>query len=204
MRLVKYILFIIVIVLINFFIVKHFSVDKETALLEQHINEAYEDLTLLERLSNKRIEYLIIHCTYTTPETSWGKGNIFVLNLYRFFRLPKPQGRGWDRNGYHFVVTRDGVERVLTPLDDDAYLEDSEIVYGAAGYNSNSINIALEGGAAYKSGKLIDYDNFTQAQVRTMRNTIAWYKMRFPWIKVVPHSAVARKTCPVIQMNRLH
>lgn len=163
-------------------------------LLISHADEAYEDLTLADA-SPQKIEYLIVHCSWTDPKYHWSADR-----LRGFFKNEKK----WTRYGYHEYILYSGFTETLTPIDEDEYLSPDELTYNASGYNSKSIAICLEGGGEYRNGKMYDKLNFSLQQRTALKQRIEFYRCRYPNIKVIPHNLVNKsKSCPIIDIEKL-
>lgn len=173
--------------------------DIESSILKQHAEEVYENTTYAD-YTPKRIKYLIVHCSATDPKYPWS-----IEKLKQFFTNPKPKGNGWDKYGYHWYITQNGIPQEMTNLDCDDYIQYSELTNNATGYNSTSIAICLEGGSHLVNKKLIDQDNFTVKQKESLSHLIAYYKSKYPWIEVIPHRSVSTtgKSCPVLNLDNI-
>lgn len=161
-----------------------------------------EDLALLPdstsdvKYKPKLIKGIIIHCDFTRegvfPKKQW------YINE---FNIKYP---GYNMVGYHQVVSN-GYIIELKKLNNDKYLQQNEIVWGATGYNSNYIHIAYSGGAAKytKNGKLVNKDTRTIYQDTTLRNIVNHWRKIIPNLQVLPHSQVnnSGKTCPNFKVN---
>ena len=161
-----------------------------------------EDLALLPdstsdvKYKPKLIKGIIIHCDFTRegmfPKKPW------YINE---FKIKYP---GYNMVGYHQVVSN-GYIIELKKLNNDKYLQQNEIVWGATGYNSNYIHIAYSGGAEKytKNGKLINKDTRTIYQDTTLKNIVNYWKTIIPNLEVLPHSQVNTKgkTCPNFKVN---
>jgi len=66
-------------------------------------------------------------------------------------------GRGWDRKGYADMLKRGGKIVNVTPYDDDDWISNKEMTWGASGINAISRHIVLEGGrGAHKEDCFFD------------------------------------------------
>ena len=115
-------------------------------------------------MSKRTINYIAVHCT-ASPQ-GWG-----VKELQQVFKQ-----RGFQRPGYHYVVTADGVVHALQP--------EELISNGVKGYNSETINVAYVGGID-KSGKGVD--NRTDAQRSSLRKLLGELRSRYPKAKIQGH-----------------
>ena len=116
----------------------------------------------------RRIDWIILHCTATAPTVK----HQTILNGWR--------ARGWDKNGYHWLVDDNGLA---------ARLQDDEIISnGVFGHNNNSINVCYIGGIL--NGKATD--TRTEAQKGTLRVILEDYKKKYPKAKIVGHRDFSR------------
>jgi N-acetyl-anhydromuramyl-L-alanine amidase AmpD len=139
------------------------------------------------RLKPEQVEYLVVHCSATTPDMDIG-----VAEIDRWHRQ-----RGWLKVGYHYVIRRDGTVETGRRLD--------EVGAHAQGVNEKSIGICLVGGARRegRSRKLIDDPNFTPAQWAALKTLLTTLKGAYPKAVVVGHrDLTARKTCPTFDAGR--
>ena len=79
----------------------------------------------------RKIEEIIIHCSYTPPSMDVGASTIRDWHV---------NGNGWDDIGYHFVIRREGSIETGRPVE----------IQGAHvyGHNANSIGVCMIGGMA--------------------------------------------------------
>ena len=75
----------------------------------------------------RTIEYIVIHCTATSPSAK-------VSGILRYWKEEK----GWKSPGYHRIINADGEVVKLSNFDN--------ITNGVKGYNHNSIHISYIGG----------------------------------------------------------
>lgn len=167
-----------------------------------------------------KLKYYVIHCADTPPgmEVTKGmleewhmgpndqvdgtvkyKGKIYrsrkslpneFLNGYSIAYL---RGRGWNRLGYSELIHRNGKREVITPYNEDAFVENDEMTWGVAGYNAVSRHIMLAGG----KGQLNRFsDHFTQDQEATLLQCIKRTILHHPDITIVGHNQLAVKRCP--------
>ena len=136
----------------------------------------------------KQLKHLFIHCT-ATPEGKHFTGD----DVIRWHTAPKPVGRGWSRPGYRLVIRLDGTIDRLVKVNDNAWVESSEITNGASGYNSNSHHICYVGGC---DKDMKPKDTRTPAQRKALLEIVQWYIKNVPGIKILGHNEVAAKACP--------
>ena len=111
----------------------------------------------------RQIKWIVLHCTA-------GNQNQTIESIKSWWRQ-----LGWKKYGYHHLITPDGVDHHLTPID--------QISNGVAGYNAHSIHISYTGGI--KDGK--PFDNRTNEQKATMKKLVQKYMKAFPEAKVLGH-----------------
>ena len=119
--------------------------------------------------TRKKTEYIVIHCSATKPEMDIGAAEIDVWH----------RERGFDKIGYHDVIRRDGRTEEGRGSD--------EIGAHVQGYNSISIGICLIGGVDKKNRP---ENNFTEAQFKSLRRLLKFYKAKYPKAKIVVHNAL--------------
>lgn len=153
---------------------------------------------------NKNGTYTFLGKTY--------KSKVELTN--QFLRLPSgivvkasnTNGRGWTQRGYSDMITQKGELLNLTPYDFDAVIDSNEITNGAAGYNSNSRHVVLNGGWS-KDGKFRNGLDANGVLLKpelvytddTLHKLIEYIKMQkeiVPTVVVVGHNELANKNCP--------
>lgn len=173
---------------------------------------------------------ICIHCTDTPPNMlvskstldRWHKGprdvvdGVIFLGKKYMTREDLPDiklggipiielhGRGWTRYGYRLIIHRDGTKEILTPDNDDNYISNDEMTWGAKGINSETAHIVLEGGwkeengKYVKSGKFDFFDVFTDAQYWTLELYLKETLGDHISLEVLGHYQVpgSGKTCP--------
>lgn len=129
----------------------------------------------------RKVDHIVIHCS----DSPNGRDDR-AADIRRWHTDPKPRGRGWHVPGYHFVVCVDGAAEALVPLDEDQYIQPSEIANGVRGYNASSIHVCL-----------IGTDKFTQPQWGTLRRLLAHLEFKHPDAVLVGHRDLdPHKDCP--------
>lgn len=119
----------------------------------------------------RRTDFIVIHCSATSPHSDIGADEIKLWHT-----RPKPDGNGWSSIGYHEVIRRDGtIEFGRHPDAIGAHVR---------GQNARSIGICLVGG--------IDADgnpenNFTEEQFDSLRASVAHKQRAYPFARVVGH-----------------
>ncbi len=125
--------------------------------------------------TRKRTDWLIVHCSATTPAM-----NIGAKEIDQWHRR-----RGWLGIGYHFVIRRDGtVEKGREITEVGAHVE---------GYNSSSIGICLVGGVNDTDNP---ENNFTPEQFVSLEKLLRDVIAEYPTAKITGHRRFAKKACP--------
>ena len=141
----------------------------------------------------REINEIIIHCTATNPRWLVNENvSDVVKEIRRWHTDPKPHGRGWSDIGYHFVIHRNGQVGRGRPVE--------RIGAHTRGKNRNSIGIALVGG---RGGCADDsfFDNFTEEQLSSLKELIAYQKDKYGELKVSGHNEYANKACPCFNVH---
>ena len=103
------------------------------------------------------------------------------------------KGRGWDRLGYSEVIHRNGTNEIVTPFDEDQFVESDEMTWGASGFNAVSRHLMLVGG----KGELMSFgDHFTEDQETMLLQRIKRMILHHPDITIVGHNQLSIKKCP--------
>ena len=120
-------------------------------------------------LLNKKIEFLVVHCSDTPNNQNLSANDIHKMHL----------GFGWDGIGYHKVINRSGK------------IEDGRPEYWVGAHVKGKNNISL--GVC-----LIGKDYFTKRQFRSLERVLKKWKKTYPYAKVVGHrdTGKTKKTCP--------
>lgn len=124
----------------------------------------------------RRIKFIAIHCTATSPITS-------IASIMRYWREVK----GWKYPGYHFIIKADGEVVPLLPID--------AVSNGVRGFNHATINIAYIGGIGADKKAL---DTRTPEQIQSMLELLRKLVSQYPDSKIMGHRQfphVAKK-CP--------
>jgi N-acetyl-anhydromuramyl-L-alanine amidase AmpD len=115
----------------------------------------------------KTTDFLVVHCSATTPSMNWGRAEIDKAH----------RARGFSAIGYHYVVRRDGTVETGRPVDAvGAHVE---------GFNGRSVGVCLIGGVA-SDGKTPE-NNFTPAQFKALGLTLDHLRQAFPLARIVGH-----------------
>ncbi len=130
----------------------------------------------------RKIKYIVIHCTATSTNTS-------VESLKRYWKEVK----GWGETvGYHYLIKADG--EVVQLLDES---KNSNGVYA---HNSECINISYIGGVD-KDG--MPKDNRTTRQQAAMFGKIIELTHKYPNAEVLGHRDFpnVHKACPCFDVK---
>ena len=130
----------------------------------------------------RNINYLVVHCTATSQDTS-------VMQIINYWRNVLK----WENNGYHYVIDKLGKIHNITPID--------LVANGVKNFNKNSIHISFIGGID-KNGKPIDNRNFEQKQ--SLRYLLHSLQMQFPDAKILGHRDFpnVHKECPYFDAKK--
>ena len=106
---------------------------------------------------------------------------------------PKPDGNGWSRAGYHYLINQKGERApVVTP--------ETRLSYGAKGHNTGAIHICLWGGHGGAETDRIQ-DHYSNAQILDLKNLLIELKGRYPNARIRGHNEVAAKACPCFDVQ---
>jgi hypothetical protein len=167
-----------------------------------------------------KLKYYVIHCADTPPNMEVTKGMLEQWHMgpcdlvdgrvkykgktYGSRKaLPNEsidgksiagmKGRGWDRLGYSELIHRNGNSEIVTPFDEDDFVESDEMTWGVAGFNSVSRHIVMAGG----KGNLNRFsDHFTEDQEAMLLQRIKRTILHHPDIIIVGHNQLAERSCP--------
>ena len=130
--------------------------------------------------SKRKITEIIVHCSATREGKDFTVADITVWH----------QKRGFTTIGYHYVVYRDG-----------SLHEGRDINIAGAhctGHNTRSVGICYIGGLS-KAGA--PKDTRTDAQKKTLLNTIKELKELYPAATIHGHCEFANKACPCFDVK---
>lgn len=124
----------------------------------------------------RSIEFLVLHCTASQPDTTVQA----ILNYWK-------NELEWKTVGYHHLIKYDGTINNLLPIE--------KVSNGVQGYNSVSINIAYIGGID-KQGH--PKDTRSEFQKASLLELVIKYKSMFPDAVVQGHRDFpnVKKACP--------
>lgn len=151
----------------------------------------------------RNIKYIVFHCS-ASGHGNEGVKEITACHLagYNF----------WTKDGYHYLVTRDGKVYPLVPESESSNGVKNFSNFGG-GSNSTSINICYTGGgkngvkhvvsngkngSANNKNVTLTGDSRTEAQKKSLRQLAAEMKAKYPNAKFIGHYQVSPdgKTCP--------
>jgi len=142
----------------------------------------------------QEVLYISIHCSVSNSK--------HPLTGKDILRIAKE--RGFKRNPYHFFIRRDKITDTLTPLNGNKVLEDKELCWTVAGYNSKTIGVCIDG--CYIDYPLWRQDNRTPYQDKELERIVAGLKLQFPKAKVLGHNEFpgVTKVCPGFKASKLY
>lgn len=108
----------------------------------------------------RKITRIVIHCTAAS-------GDQPAQNILDYWRK-----KGWRSNGYHWLVSDNGIAVRL--------MSDEDVGNGVRGFNSKSIHICYKGGW---NGK----DTRTEEQKETLKVIINQYRKKWPQAEILGH-----------------
>ena len=128
------------------------------------------------------IKRIVVHCA-ATPE---GK-DFDVDDVRRWHTAPRPQGQGWSRIGYHFIIKLDGtIQRGLAEERTGIHVR---------GRNTGSIAVCYIGGV---DARMKAKDTRTPDQKEAMERLVKQLVAAYPAAEVLGHRdhLGVRKACP--------
>ena len=133
---------------------------------------------LLKKQTLRRIDEIIIHCSYTPVSMDIG-----VKEIRRWHT----EERNWSDIGYHFVQRRSGLIEVGRPIE--------RAGAHTIGRNAHSIGICMVGGKPVF--------NFTQKMITEMQSFLNKLKDQYPNAKLSGHNEHSSKPCPKFDVRQL-
>lgn len=135
------------------------------------------------------IKYLMIHCTATPENVEFSKKQI--LDMFK--------NHGWSKPGYRHIIHLDGRVDNLVQYNSDNIIDNSELVYGASGYNGITIPVAYIGGV---DSNMKAKNTLNKFQDYSLSILSRYYTLIYPFIKILGHNQVANKDCPSFSVPR--
>lgn len=126
------------------------------------------------------LTYLVVHCSGNGAEST-----LRAADVDSGHRM-----RGFHCIGYHYVICRDGVIEKGRP--------DDRIGAHVNGHNAVSLGICLIGGVRRVGKDLVPEDNFTDAQMESLKALVKQLKQTYPNAIVQGHCDFPKvnKACP--------
>ena len=129
-------------------------------------------------------KYIVIHCSQTRPSQKIGAKEIDKWH----------REKGWLKIGYATVIKRDGI--IEQGRGDD------EVQAAVKGYNHNSFNLCLIGGAKEENWKE-EEDNFTGEQWDSLKKELTRLVKKYPDAQIVGHRDLdENKFCPSFDVRK--
>mgnify|MGYP000011661450 FL=1 len=129
-------------------------------------------------------KYIVIHCSQTRPSQKWT-----VKDIDRLHR-----SKGWLMVGYATVICRDGLIQQGR--------KDDDVQAAVKGYNHNSFNLCLIGGAKEENWKE-EEDNFTGEQWDSLKKELTRLVKKYPDAHIVGHRDLdPNKFCPSFEVRK--
>ena len=129
-----------------------------------------------------KTDYLVVHCSASTPKMDIGVKEITEWHVARGFRAV----------GYHFVIRRGGMREKGRDI--------SDVGAHCVGHNHHSVGICLVGGVG--ADAVTPEDNFTKEQWTTLYLTLKELHEEYPKAVIVGHRDLdASKACPSFDVS---
>ena len=145
---------------------------------------------------NRKIKYLVIHCTATPPMRE-----VTGDDIREWHTAEPPIGRGWSRVGYSDLIHLDGTIENLHEFDHDIYIDSAEITNGAKGFNGYCRHIVYAGGSELHDVKK-PMDTRTAYQIETLILYCKLFIRRYPWVEIAGHNQISIKPCPSFDVRQ--
>jgi N-acetylmuramoyl-L-alanine amidase len=181
-----------------------------------------------------KYEFLVIHCTATVEGKDLTEYDIMRMHMgcklnsdgsiqykgkkYKSLdHVPdekigsiharNTRGRGWDRVGYSKIFFEDGRVHTFVEHNDDNWISNEEMTWGAKGYNAKSRHFVYAGGLAkekykHRSGKMkhVIRNTMTTAQEHELIRAVKRELHEHPEVKVIGHNQLDLKACPAFSV----
>ena len=147
----------------------------------------------MTRISTKKVKYIVVHCSATTPDPRLG-----VEDIRKWHK-----DKGWKDVGYHAVIRTDGTVEYGRPLDTSAE-PGWQPQQGAqvAGYNAQSVGVCYIGGLSPDPGHK-PMDTRTPEQKIALRILLQEWRRQFPNAEILGHRDFpdVNKECPCFDVR---
>ena len=132
----------------------------------------------------KTTDYIIIHCSATSPSQDIG-----FEEINRWHRA-----KGWLSAGYHRILRRSGVQAQGR--------NDDEVGAHCRGKNHNSISVCMVGGVKEDNIEAWE-DNFTGEQWTALKEVITELHNKYPEAEICGHYKFSdTKECPSFDVEK--
>lgn len=135
------------------------------------------------------VREVVLHCAATRPD--WMANQTIAAKVAEIRRWHV--ARGWRREGYHWMIDRDGQIMAGRP--------ETEIGAHVREANRGTIGVCLFGGHGSSENDQF-HDNFTRAQDRAVRDLIDRIESRARIQRISGHNEYAAKACPGFNVPR--
>lgn len=142
----------------------------------------------------QEVQYISIHCSVANSKRPLTGKDIMRIAGERGFKRPP----------YHFFIRRWDRTDTLVNLNNNAVLEDKELCWTVAGYNSRTIGVCID--ACYIDYPEDQQDNRTTFQDSELKRVIAGLRKKFPRAKVLGHHEFpnVHKVCPGFEASKIY
>lgn len=142
----------------------------------------------------RQLTEAVVHCSATRPDWMADAPIIDKRDeITLWHTTPKPKGRGWSDNAYHFILDRDGSWIAARPIE--------RVGAHVKGHNATTIGICLIGGHG-SSANDDPLDHFRPEQLAGLRELLDHIKDKYSVTKVTGHNDYANKACPGFNVQR--
>ncbi len=134
--------------------------------------------------SSRKIDYLVVHCSDTSPTQNYTVEMLKADHKRRGFGA-------WP--GYHFYIKRDGHVFYTRPI--------SQMGCHVKGFNARSIGVCYEGGRVASKPKVQYGDTRTREQIVALQDVLATLHSLYPNARIVGHNELnPGKACPCLKV----
>ena len=132
-------------------------------------------------VKRSKTNMVVVHCSATRADMDIGVAEIDKWH----------KDRGFYMIGYHDVIRRDGSVEQGRDID--------EVGAHVKGHNSESVGVCMVGGYDKKNRP---ENNFTEAQFKSLRRLLRFYKVKYPKAIIVGHCELDDgKPCPCFDVQ---